>query len=76
MFVQLAINHPLQPAHSALIAQVLETREPNHAEIARSGVRIDALGRERFMARLRDAAGIGDQGADDGVRLTRFDTLS
>ena len=52
MFVQLAINHPLQPAHSALIAQVLETREPNHAEIARSGVRIDALGRERFMARL------------------------
>jgi len=76
VFVQLAIDHPFQPAHSALIAQVLETRDPNRAEIARSGVRVDALGRERFMARLRDVVDIGDLGADDGVRLTRFDALS
>jgi len=76
VFVQFAINHPFQPVHSALIAQVLEIREPKRSEIAPSDVRVDALGRERLMARLRDAGVIGELGADDGVLLTRFDTLS
>lgn len=74
LFADDAVAHPFDHSGRFLLEAVLATRDRNLADVARCGLRVDALGRERFDARLDNSVDIGELGPDAGLAV--FDNAS
>jgi capsular polysaccharide biosynthesis protein len=75
-FVEDAISRPFANDSSQQIATLVAHVDGWKASLARSGMRVDALGRERFAARVPSMVALADMEPSNNVQMTTFEALS
>ena len=70
------INHPFDHTLDQTLSGILFNDDPVKAGLCKSGLKVDALGRERFASKLVKYIDVGNLADSATTRVVQFDNLS